>query len=189
MHRTQTVRPMAVHKTFNGDLQTRRCGEELRSNTPQAQMGKQFHTSQRRGAPLWYTHHGLKWNGKCKRHSGEELRSDTPPQAHNERQTQSGEELRWDMHSPTVTRMNHKRQRTSDPLNRPTQSRESAGMLAISGGGQLPNDRRRELHFVSHPRHRHVIFCLLCKRQLEKLQNRPHEMQRTSSKAPKDDGC
>jgi hypothetical protein len=150
---------------------THHSGEELRFGT---------HT---------YTHHGIKWNGTCKRHSGEELRSDTPPRAHKERQLQSGEELRWDMHSPTVTRMHHKRQRTSDPLNRPTQSRESAGMLAISGGGQLPNDRRRELHFVSHPRHRHVIFCLLCKRQLEKLQNRPHEMQRTSSKAPKDDGC
>ncbi len=134
-------------------------------------------------------HHWLNWNCKCKRHSGEELRSDTPPRAHKERQLQSGEELRWDMHSPSVTRMHHKRQRTSYPLNRSTQSWESVEMLAISGGGQEPRALRRVEHLVSHPLHRHVIFCLLCKRQLEKLQNRPHEMQRTSSKAPKDGGC
>jgi hypothetical protein len=78
---------MAVHKALHGDLQTNRSGEQLRSNTPRAQMDKHFHTSQRREAPLGYNttgsngtananvtaerssalihHHWLKRKGKC----------------------------------------------------------------------------------------------------------------------------
>ncbi len=75
------------------------------------------------------------------------------------------------MHFHIVTRQQHKPQRTSDPLNRPIQSRESSGMLAISGGVQEPRALQRMEHLVAHPRHRHNCFPFDCKRECRKLLN------------------
>jgi hypothetical protein len=73
-------------------------------------MDKQLHTSQRRGAPLLYNNTGS--NGTANANVTAERSSALIHHHELNRKSkcndQSGEELRWDMHSHIVTRMQHK---------------------------------------------------------------------------------